>query len=110
MMIKYASMQTEMVFSKELKYLLYIPEGYDSDRGRRWPLMVFLHGAGERGNDLELVKLHGARAILLDELDKEAVRVPNSGEAPTRRLVVERTVQFDPICLVTLAESIEVIH
>ena len=39
-------------------YLLYLPPEYGRD-DRRWPLMLFLHGAGERGDDLELVKRHG---------------------------------------------------
>ena len=64
MTTKYAPKQTEMSFSKELKYLLYLPEGYDPDRERRWPLMVFLHGAGERGDDLELVKIHGPPKLI----------------------------------------------
>jgi predicted esterase len=64
MTTKYTSKQTEMSFSKELKYLQYIPEGYDSDHTRRWPLLVFLHGAGERGNDLKLVKIHGPPKLI----------------------------------------------
>ncbi len=39
-------------------YLLYLPEGYGKE-GTKWPLVFFLHGAGERGTDLELVKRHG---------------------------------------------------
>jgi len=39
-------------------YLLYLPDGYGSE-GERWPLVLFLHGAGERGDDLEKVKKHG---------------------------------------------------
>jgi predicted peptidase len=27
--------------------------------GKRWPLLLFLHGAGERGTDLALVAKHG---------------------------------------------------
>ena len=41
----------------KLDYLLYLPSGYDSEPS--WPLLLFLHGAGERGDDLELVKKHG---------------------------------------------------
>jgi predicted peptidase len=40
------------------KYLFYLPEGY-SHSGPAWPMMLFLHGAGERGDDLEKVKMHG---------------------------------------------------
>lgn len=32
-----------------LDYLLYLPDGYARDTARRWPLVVFLHGIGERG-------------------------------------------------------------
>ena len=35
-------------------YLMYLPEEYDNDKA--WPLVVYLHGAGERGNDLEKVR------------------------------------------------------
>jgi len=40
------------------RYLLHLPQGYAGSR-KRWPLLLFLHGAGERGDDLELVKKHG---------------------------------------------------
>ena len=43
----------------EAQYLLYFPPGYDASQTERWPLLVFLHGSGERGNNLELLKLHG---------------------------------------------------
>ncbi len=38
--------------------LVTLPEGYDAD-DREWPLLIFLHGAGERGSDLSLVGIHG---------------------------------------------------
>lgn len=44
--------------SEPLRYLLFLPAGYDDAAGN-WPLMVFLHGAGERGDDLSLVKTYG---------------------------------------------------
>ena len=39
-------------------YLIYLPENY-TGRDKKFPLMLFLHGAGERGDNLELVKQHG---------------------------------------------------
>ena len=39
-------------------YLRYLPDEYN-ESGETWPLVLFLHGAGERGDDLDLVKLHG---------------------------------------------------
>lgn len=41
------------------KYLLYLPKEYGSSRRHRFPLILFLHGSGERGDDLERVKAHG---------------------------------------------------
>jgi predicted peptidase len=45
-----------------LKYLLYLPKDYDKKAS--WPLMLFLHGKGERGDDLSLVKDHGPPKLL----------------------------------------------
>ncbi len=49
--------QVETSIVKEIRYLLYTPPDYTGDEP--YPLMIFLHGAGERGDDLELVKKHG---------------------------------------------------
>lgn len=45
-------------------YLLYLPEDYNKDPEKKWPLMLFLHGAGERGDDVNKVKLHGPPKLL----------------------------------------------
>lgn len=42
-----------------LDYLLALPSGYEAAADKKWPLVVFLHGAGERGGDLEVLKKHG---------------------------------------------------
>jgi predicted esterase len=36
-------------------YLLYLPEGYETNPRRKWPLLIFLHGSGDRGNNLFLL-------------------------------------------------------
>ena len=41
-----------------LKYLTYLPEDYNESR-KRFPVLLFLHGSGERGADLEKVLVHG---------------------------------------------------
>ncbi len=38
------------------RYLEYLPKGYDPKGNTSWPLILFLHGAGERGSDLEILK------------------------------------------------------
>jgi pimeloyl-ACP methyl ester carboxylesterase len=41
------------------RYLVFLPDGYEQSGSKCWPLMLFLHGAGERGDDLSKVKVHG---------------------------------------------------
>lgn len=43
----------------ELSYLIYLPKEYSATNGQRWPLMLFLHGSGERGADLQRAGIHG---------------------------------------------------
>ena len=40
----------------EVGYLLYLPGDYGRDPRQEWPLILFLHGSGERGSDLEILK------------------------------------------------------
>jgi predicted peptidase len=44
-------------------YLLFLPNGYDANATNRWPLILFLHGAGERGSNIWLVAKHGPPKI-----------------------------------------------
>ena len=45
-------------------YLLYLPKDY-ADSNKKFPLVLFLHGAGERGdNKLDLVKVHGPPKLI----------------------------------------------
>lgn len=43
----------------ELAYSLYLPPGFESASSIKWPVVFFLHGAGERGTDLSLIQKHG---------------------------------------------------
>lgn len=42
-----------------LHHLVALPAHYADDPDVRWPLVLFLHGSGERGNELERVKVNG---------------------------------------------------
>src|ERR1700741_5352874 len=44
-------------------YLLFLPDGYGAGATKPWPLIVFLHGAGERGRDIWKVATHGPPKI-----------------------------------------------
>jgi len=52
------SMKRKITKTVTCDYLLYLPEGYPAGQ-KKWPLMLFLHGAGERGDSLDLIKKHG---------------------------------------------------
>jgi predicted peptidase len=66
--------QHSQMFEKEItktlscNYLLFLPEDYGKKK-QRWPLIMFLHGAGERGSDLNKVKVHGPPKIIEDQKD-----------------------------------------
>jgi predicted peptidase len=51
--------EAQITQTAQLDYLLYRPPGYGNDPAQHWPLILFLHGAGGRGSDLELVKRDG---------------------------------------------------
>ena len=52
-------LQFSKTVSATVNYLLYLPTGYDAKADKRWPLILFLHGAGERGTNIWKVATHG---------------------------------------------------
>ena len=49
--------EKQITISAKVRYLVILPEGFQADK--QYPLLVFMHGAGERGDNLELVKKNG---------------------------------------------------
>jgi len=50
------------VSGQERDYYLFLPKGYETETGRLWPVILFLHGGGERGDgkkDLPVLLKHG---------------------------------------------------
>lgn len=64
----------ETVFSggeyenETFRYLFLKPETIEP--GKKYPLVLFLHGAGERGNDTELLKKHFLPSVTSEEFRK----------------------------------------
>ncbi len=48
-----------------LRYRLFVPRGYDP--AKKYPIILFLHGMGERGNDNESQLKHGEVLCLVSE-------------------------------------------
>lgn len=51
------------------QYLLHLPRDYSPRGTNRWPLILFLHGAGERGTNLQKVAVHGPPKIVKSRPD-----------------------------------------
>lgn len=61
-----ANIKTEIVTTHELNYALHLPVNTKEKK----PLIIFLHGSGEKGTDIELVKMHGPfKYLKSNELD-----------------------------------------
>lgn len=62
-------------------YLLFLPRDYAAQKSKRWPLILFLHGAGERGTNIWKVAVHGPPKIVKDKPDFPFIVV--SPQCPT---------------------------
>ena len=51
--------KTQITIEVDMNHLVFLPQEYGKAPAKKWPLMIFLHGAGERGSDLEKVETHG---------------------------------------------------
>ncbi len=65
--------------SATVHFQLFLPREYGLDPARRWPLILFLHGAGERGDDLALVKVHGPPKIAPSLSSRRSARKTKRG-------------------------------
>lgn len=74
----------------EFDYLLYLPDNYDPDR--EYPMILFLHGIGERGNDPSVLAGYGpfqyilkghplGMIVVAPQLEKENHWVDDAGGA-----------------------------
>ncbi|MBI5034715.1 MAG: dienelactone hydrolase family protein [Chloroflexi bacterium] len=61
--------EKQITKSIHLNYLLALPRAYTADEMKRFPFILSLHGVGERGNDLEKLKLHGLPQFLQTQDD-----------------------------------------
>ncbi len=53
--------------SYQLSYLVQFPAGYEANPTEKYPVILFLHGSGERGDSIELVKAWGPPRIAEDK-------------------------------------------
>ncbi|HEX6222540.1 MAG TPA: alpha/beta hydrolase-fold protein [Acidimicrobiia bacterium] len=51
----------------EMRYLVWLPDGYGDDRDRRYPMILFLHGSGDEDYDAAWVISVGLPAVLAQD-------------------------------------------
>ncbi|TAH74923.1 MAG: hypothetical protein EWM47_01210 [Anaerolineaceae bacterium] len=68
----------ELVYdqSEYYNYVLYLPDSYDpTNKEVKWPVIYFLHGIGERGNDLSELLNYGVPKYIKENGGLEAIMI-----------------------------------
>jgi predicted peptidase len=73
-----------------LPYRILLPENYNPRK--KYPLILFLHGAGERGNDNEKQLTHGAKLFLSDENRKNFPAIVLFPQCPENNYWAQATI------------------
>ncbi len=90
---KSLSLQKDVSYSVNLNYLLYLPPGYDQQE--KWPLVLFLHGIGERGDDLSRVESIGLAHNIAEGEDFPFIAI--SPQCPLPHVWPELTVELNSL-------------
>lgn len=94
------ALMKEVTVKVKLNYLVYLPKGYSND-DKKWPLVLFLHGSGERGDSLDSVKRNGLPMLVDDGKDFPFILI--SPQCPLGR-------RWDILSLITLLDEAEKIY
>ena len=81
--MKAGKFEGQITKAVRLDYLISTPKGYDQEKSKRYPLLLFLHGSGERGSNLEKVKVHGPPKLVAEGKDLPFIIV--APQCPDRR-------------------------
>jgi len=88
-----ATVQLEVAY----KYLLFLPANQENAIDGLYPMIVFLHGSGERGDSLDLVKKHGPPKLVQEKEDFPFIVI--SPQCPAGKL-------WDPNALAALISEV----
>jgi predicted peptidase len=69
------TLDREIVKRVSLRYLLWLPPNYSANTAQSWPLILFLHGRGERGDELPCVARYGLARRLAEGFALPAIVV-----------------------------------
>jgi predicted esterase len=75
----WSQLEEQRIFRQKLKtqiknqagqaYIVYTPKDYERNPHQTWPLLLFLHGRGERGTDLRWLLKHGPLKLVMQGQD-----------------------------------------
>ena len=100
-MIRYCKTEIKSKSTSELGYILTSPSNINENE--RLPLIIFLHGAGERGEDLEKLKCYCIPKLFCNNQDYNGLRVFTlSPQCPQEKTWIDFKTElfdlFDEIC------------
>jgi predicted esterase len=55
----WSTLEKKLGLSQDYQRLVHVPDDYDKDPAKKWPLILFLHGSGERGDNLDKLRNQG---------------------------------------------------
>ena len=96
------SLKKKVEVEVQCDYLLFLPQDYGKDKDKKWPVIVFLHGAGERGSDVNKVKAHGPPK-LAETTRKDLPFIVISPQCPEGKW-------WDPVVIVGLLDEVAATH
>lgn len=83
--------------SEDYQRVIAVPEGYDQKPDAKWPLIIFLHGSGNRGDDLARVNNEGPLAYAKEGHLPFIIAVPLCPDDAT----------WDPVLLSRMLDQLE---
>ena len=72
-MINYGETKKSSYEATALKYILTLPTDFSKEE--KLPLIIFLHGAGERGEDVQKLRLYAIPKLFCNDCDYNGTRV-----------------------------------
>ncbi|MBQ2941978.1 MAG: prolyl oligopeptidase family serine peptidase [Clostridia bacterium] len=77
---------------KKLKYVIEYPLGYEE--GKHYPVLLHIHGAGGRGNDISIIENHFVLRILREKKESRFIVVSPQCYADTWFEIFEQLIEF----------------
>jgi predicted peptidase len=97
-MLKVFQQKTTSTIPFAYRYLLSVPPCYESEKPqKRWPLLLFLHGAGESHRPIEKVLRHGPpKLVHAYSLSRQHNRSIDDVNMKCAQLVAENFITCSP--------------